>query len=84
MVEKDPTRFTIPQFIGIIVGIIFTSKVVTHFVKSTSPRTLLLLSNVFLAFSVIYCIWQWIITGEFPLHSKLYYWNKSPDIVVTI
>ena len=84
MVEKEAIRFTVLQFIGIIIVFLLflrlQSVIKLYFTNKTSAQTI----NVFWMLLVTYLIWQWMVTGEFPLHSKLYYWNKSPDIVVSI
>lgn len=80
MVEKEAIRFTVLQYIGIIIVFILFLRLQTVFTNKISSRTI----NVFWMLLVTYLIWQWMVTGEFPLHSKLYYLNKSPDIVVSI
>ena len=84
MVEKEAVRFTVLQFIGIIIVFLLFLKLETvmklYFTNKISSRT----SNIFWMLLITYLIWQWMVTGEFPLHSKLYYLNKSPDIVVSI
>jgi hypothetical protein len=84
MAEKEEVTFTVLQFIGIIIVCILFIKLEDvmnlYFTNKISSRT----SNILLMLFVVYVIWIYIATGKFPLHSKSYYWNKSPDIVVAI
>jgi hypothetical protein len=80
MVEKEAIKFTTLQFIGIIIVFMLFLRLQTVFANKIPPRTI----NVFWILLVTYLIWKFVVTGEFPLHSKLYYLNKSPDIVISI
>jgi len=84
MVEKEATRFTIPQFIGIIIATIGYMKLQTVGYKKLrtvmSSRT----RNIFCMLLFTYLTWVFVVTGEFPIHSLSYRLDQNPDMLIVI